>query len=137
MNSILYPLFAQVCLTFIVWMCLVFYRVNTLVQKRIHPQVVAIEEKAMEVYRSGINLSDNFENLFEIPVLFYAAILTLVHLHIDDSMALGLSWAFVVLRAGHSLVHSTLNNIRIRFVLYFASSICIWALWFKIIFSAI
>lgn len=132
MNPILYPMLAQVFLTFIVWACLLVYRVRTIIKKRVHPQVVANELKAQEIYKTGINLSDNFENLFELPVLFYVGALTIAHLGILDTTNQYLAWAFVALRAAHSLVHSTWNIIRIRFVLFLASSLCLWVLWFRI-----
>lgn len=130
-------MFAQVLLTFSVWICLLYYRLSTIMRNRIHPQVVATEAKFDEVYKTGVNLSDNFENLFEVPVLFYAAILTLAYLQKDDSTALGLSWAFVAFRAAHSIVHTTVNIIRARFFFYVASSFCVWAIWFRIVLQAL
>ena len=51
--------------------------------------------------------SDNFRNLFELPVLFYAGVLLAAQIGVADAASLALAWVFVVLRAMHSVVHCT------------------------------
>lgn len=64
----------QLFLTFLVWLAPVFYGVFVIQVRGIDPQVLADEAKNQEIYRSGVHLSDHFENLFEVPVLFFAGI---------------------------------------------------------------
>lgn len=40
-----------------------------------------------------------------------------------------LAWAFVGLRAVHSLIHVTYNRVVHRFFVYAASTLCVFAMW--------
>ena len=72
------------------------------------------------------NPSDNFKNLFEIPVLFYALVLYLFITLSVDGVYLVAAWLFVLLRTLHSLVQCTRNIIMVRFTLYIISTAAIW-----------
>lgn len=136
MNPLHGPFFAQALLTFLVWLALVVYRVTVIKLKRIDPQVLADEAKNQEIYRAGIHLSDNFENLFEVPVLFFAGILASIQTGFSDEMQVLLAWTFVVLRLGHSLVHVTFNHITTRFSLYLTSTLCCLGIWIRLAMHA-
>ena len=85
-----------------------------------------------EDLKSAVNPSDNFENLFEMPVLFYVAALLIFVTGLTDPIYVFGAWAFVALRAIHSIVHCTYNKIMHRFYFYAASSIVLWLMWFRI-----
>jgi hypothetical protein len=72
------------------------------------------------------NPSDNFKNLFEIPVLFYALALYLYATRQVDVAYVCAAWAFVGLRALHSAVHCTINVVIVRFYLYLLSTLILW-----------
>jgi hypothetical protein len=71
------------------------------------------------------NPSDNFKNLFEIPVLFYALALYLFVTNQVDGAYLTAAWVFVAFRALHSLVHCTFNNVNLRFSLYLVATLAV------------
>jgi hypothetical protein len=137
MNPLFLPLLGQVFLTFLVWFALVFYRVYVIQVRGIHPQVLADEAKNQEIYRSGVHLSDHFENLFEVPVLFFAAILASMQAGLIDERQVLLAWAFVALRAGQSVTHLTVNHITTRFAFYLLSSLCCFGLWIRLALQAL
>src|SRR5262245_21923557 len=56
----------------------------------------------------------NLMNLLEMPVLFYVACLSLYVTQLVNERQMLLAWAFVGLRAGHSLVHLTFNHVLVR-----------------------
>jgi hypothetical protein len=132
MNSLYIPLLGQVLLTLLVWFALVLYRVYVLQVRKIAPQVVADEAKNQEIYKSGRHLSDNFENLFEVPVLFYVGILASIQLGVTDQTQVYLAWGFVGLRWAHSLVHLSINHISTRFGCYALSTLFCLAIWVRI-----
>jgi hypothetical protein len=73
--------------------------------------------------------ADNFRNLFEIPVLFY---LLCVALAINGGSTTGFvsaAWAYVALRALHSLIHVTYNRVVHRFLAYVASTLLLFGMW--------
>jgi hypothetical protein len=66
------------------------------------------------------------------PVLFYVALVLSMVLMIQDGMLVALAWAFVLLRALHSLVHCTYNQVMHRFGLYIASSLILLMMWIRL-----
>ncbi len=63
-------------------------------------------------------VSDNFLNLTEVPVLFYALVFMLYLGQTVDGLYVGLAWLFVVARYAHSAVHCSYNNVMHRFSLH-------------------
>jgi hypothetical protein len=71
----------------------------------------------------------NYMNLLELPMLFYiVAILFFVTSQVDIP-ALVIAWLYVVLRALHSLVHLTYNNVMHRLAMFASSNFVLLALW--------
>jgi len=72
------------------------------------------------------NPSDNLENLFEMPVLFYALSLHLFATSQVDGAYVAAGWIFAAFRALHSAVHCTFNLVILRFYLYLASCLALF-----------
>ena len=109
-----------------------FERITELKKKRVKTQDLANPDYAAQVMRDSINSSDNFENLFEVPVLFFLAILTAYVLGLSDRIYFYLSTAFVALRVLHSVNHCTVNRVMLRFLSYAFSSLILWGMWFRL-----
>ena len=131
-KDLLLPLLAQVFLTFIVWNILAIGRTVTTLRKRINPQILADETQNLLVFKNLINPSDNLENLFEVPVLFYAAIGLILTLNVNDSFYVAAAWFFVAGRFMHSFIHCTYNKIKHRFYVYILSSWILWVIWARL-----
>src|SRR5687767_12522818 len=88
-TDIILPVIALVLLTAIVWVRLYVERIRELRQRRIDPQSLATSASAAQTLHR-VQASDNFKNLFEVPVLFYAlcAVLTLAQ-HISPFFVIG------------------------------------------------
>lgn len=127
-DPILLPMLAMVALSLLVWLALFFERLTQMQSLRIHPQQVA-DSKSMNARIPRMQASDNFRNLFELPVLFYALCLTHALLDSAGPLDLGLAWGFVVLRAIHSVIHLSYNRVMHRFSAYIASALLLWAAW--------
>lgn len=132
-SAYLLPLAAMVLLNFLVWLRLYQTRLGEMKRRRIHPQTVAsaAQMAALEDTRAA----DNFRNLSELPVLFYAAMLLILLLPMHSTLLLVLSWCFVALRYLHSFIHCTYNRVKDRFTAYLLSSIALWALWAVLLFD--
>lgn len=119
---------ALVLLVFVVGLRLLYTRIQEMKEKRIHPQATATSAK-MAARLENTQAADNFRNLFEVPVLFYA--LTAVALatsHIPTWLVAG-AWLFIALRALHSFIQCTYNKVMHRFPVFVASFFLIMALW--------
>ena len=132
--SIVWPMVAQVALTALVWVCLYVARLGEMSARRIDPQSVRTSRHAAGVLEN-VAAADNFRNLFEVPVLFFAACGVLLATGRVGSLALDLAWAFVALRALHSLIHISYNRVLHRFAAYALSTLCVFALWAVIAFD--
>lgn len=125
----LYPLLAMVALTVVVWLAVYVSRVREMRAQRISPQKLASRASAAEVLKRAAGPSDNLMNLFELPVLFYVIVILLYVTDRGDAAYLALAWAYVLLRALHSLIHCTYNRVMHRFGVYVLSSVALWVLW--------
>lgn len=70
----------------------------------------------------------NYNHLLEQPTLFYALALLLIATGYSSMLAVQLAWGYSGLRIAHSLVQVTVNITRIRFLLFFAASLCLLGL---------
>ncbi|GLR48440.1 membrane protein [Sphingomonas astaxanthinifaciens DSM 22298] len=70
----------------------------------------------------------NYNHLLEQPTLFYAVALLLMVTGGESALAVQLGWGYVALRIVHSLVQTTVNITRFRFLLFFAASLCLLGL---------
>ena len=122
------PAFAMVALTIAVWFRMYFSRIGEMRRERIHPQAVATSKQAADRFRDT-RAADNFRNLFEVPVLFYAICLALALTDRVTRVQLVLAWAFVVLRIAHSFIQITYNKVKHRFYIYVLGATCVFAMW--------
>lgn len=73
----------------------------------------------------------NYMNLLEIPVLFYVLCLALhATAHVTQA-TLWLAWAYVALRAVHSVVHLSYNDVRHRGLAFAASNVVLAVMWVR------
>ena len=131
-KPLLYPLFAQVLLTFIVLYTMGRQRVAELKRNRINPQAVDLRQHAQEILKFSAAASDNLQNQFETPVLFYLAILVSMSLMIQDSIIVVLAWGYVVLRYVHCYIHLSYNRVMHRFVVYIFSIVLLFSIWVRL-----
>lgn len=122
------PALAMVLLTFAVWWRMYVIRIGEMRRVDIHPQSVATSAH-MAARLSDTRAADNFRNLFELPVLFYLALVVAVLTSQVNAMTLALAWAFVVMRVVHSWIQCSYNKVMHRFMAYMVGGILLWALW--------
>ena len=122
------PVLAMVVLTIAVWLRMFFTRVGEMKRERISMQSVALSAQAASRF-VDTRAADNFRNLFELPVLFYLAVVVAVLTGQVTPVTLTLAWAFVVMRIVHSVIQCSYNKVMHRFRAYFAGGVALWALW--------
>jgi hypothetical protein len=125
---ILWPMIALVAITFAVATRMYMVRIGEMRARRISPQSIATSRAAAERLEAT-GPADNFRNLFELPVLFYALCLALFVTGLVTATQLALAWLFVLLRGTHSVIHVTYNRVMHRFRAYLAGMICLASMW--------
>ena len=71
MSLIAWPMLAQALLTAVVWVRMYVVRVAEMRRRGIRPQSIATS-RAISSALEDTAPADNFRNLFEVPVLFFA-----------------------------------------------------------------
>jgi hypothetical protein len=81
-----------------------------------------------------LNMHGSFDALaggvraLEQPTIYFPVVIIAALIHGRSDVDLGLAWAYVALRAVHSVFQATVNTIEVRFVLFFVSSLVLFAL---------
>ena len=116
-TSILQPLFALGLWTLAVGISLAMSR--TYLMRNMNPQKAARTKDLEGLLPAWADrLADNYNHLFEQPVVFYAVVLAVALLNEIELLSVQLAWSFVVLRMAHSIVQITINLVVVRFTLY-------------------
>jgi hypothetical protein len=71
----------------------------------------------------------NYMNLLELPLLFYVAGLMYFVAGKVDQTVLAVAWAYVALRAIHSVIHMTYNHVIHRLSFFALSNFVLMAFW--------
>ena len=122
------PCAALVGLTALVWFKLYADRLGEMRARGVDPQQLAtVSAGAGKLQRTAA--ADNFRNLFEVPVLFYALCAALTLNGGSTASYVAAAWAYVGLRALHSLIHVTYNRVVHRFLVYVASTLLLFGMW--------
>jgi len=134
---ILLPIILLVLLTIIVWFRMLVLRVTAMKTVRIHPEKMK-SQKAKELMPEAVNIaSENFANLFEVPVVFY--LLSLL-VFVTDSVSgfyLITAISYVSLRYAHSFIALTYNRVMHRFSVYVLSCLVLWVMWGVFLFQTV
>ena len=130
-HSILEPALAMVVLTFVVWVVMYVLRLGYISTKKLDVQSLSSPEKMSAALPERVNnAANNLKNLFEVPVLFYVICFYIAVVGISSPTLVLLAWAYVSLRALHSLVHCCVNIVKLRFFFYFASCVALLTMLF-------
>lgn len=125
---ILYPLLAMFALVVVVAVTMFRRRVAFYKTNRVHPQKTATSAQ-MAAVMPDQRAPDNFRNLFELPVMFYVAVLTLYVTQLVIMPQLVLAWIYVAARYTHSFIHCTSNVVMRRFYAFLVSCLTLLAMW--------
>lgn len=125
-TAILPPFFSMMLLTLVVWVYMYARRIPFIQRSRLTPEQLTPLEFARLSPPAVANPSDNLKNLFELPVIFYTAVLYLYVAQQVDGLYVAAAWIFVAFRILHSAVHCTVNIVMLRFSLYCVAALALW-----------
>jgi hypothetical protein len=127
-ESIFLPMGAMALLTFIVLGFIPAARFRAVLTGRVTADDFKLGESARVPADVAVT-NRNFMNLLELPMLFYVAGLMYYVADRVDTAALALAWAYVALRAVHSAIHLSYNNVVHRLSAYALSNLVLAAFW--------
>lgn len=128
--KLILSVFALVGLTFLVWLKMYYVRFSEMRKANLKASDLR-PDNFKNIPARIITSGDNFRNLCEIPILFYILIVFILYFDEADSLFVGLSWLFVISRYIHSLIHTTYNKIKHRFMVYAFGALVLWFMWIR------
>lgn len=129
--TLLYPLFAMVLLYLILMPYMGFLRLKSVQNHQMTMEDYKIFDPSKLPGRVGLS-TRNFANLFEVPMLFFVAVLLILHLQLEDRVFVQLAWAYVAFRYLHTFIHVFNNQVMPRFYAFALSNVCLTAIWIRL-----
>jgi len=129
-----YPMFMMVLLTFIVGLVTMKYRFSVVISGTLHHNYFKLME-GQEVPEFFTRTTRCFNNMFEVPVLFYVACLLYIVLGIDSLAGLIFAWLFVLMRYFQALVHLTYNRVLHRMLFFWFAFLSAMGLWLNLLYQ--
>jgi hypothetical protein len=74
-------------------------------------------------------LGNNFDNQFQLPMMWYAAIAFVLVTGLADAVTVVLSWIFIASRIAHTLIHTESNVVVRRFQAFLVGLFSLLAIW--------
>jgi len=126
-EQILLPMLGMIVLTAVVWFVLYARRIPAMRKARKPAQVYTTPDKVIELLPEEVSYpANNFKNLFELPVLFYALCLYFYVTATAGTAEVFAAWLFLLFRVAHSAIHCTANIVMARFATYCAAALALW-----------
>jgi hypothetical protein len=126
-QELLLPVFLHVLLTLALGVILGLARRNALKDGKARVREVVLDTRQWPDHVR--KLSNNFDNQFQLPMLWYAGVAFTLILGLADVVAVVLSWAFLLARIAHSYVHIGRNIMVQRFFVFVAGAIVLSLYW--------
>jgi hypothetical protein len=123
------PVMALVLWSFVIFFWMYWTRIPAIVRARMRLDPNAPRGEQMATLPPSVRWkADNYNHLMEQPTLFYAVAIALAVLGDQSLWSVGLAWAYVGVRAVHSLWQVLRNQIRVRFAIFSVSALILLAL---------
>lgn len=131
--AILYPAFAMVFLTFGVSVWLLMMRIKAYKAGAVEPKYFRLNQGEIPVYAK--QAEQHYENLFEMPVLFYVVLLLAFVTQTANVGLIFLAWAYVAVRIAHTYIHLGTNKLLLRRNVFLASFAVLLMMWIWVLFA--
>ena len=127
-KTLFLPVVAMLAITVLAWLRLYQLRFAEMARRKIDPQSIALSAQK-DAGLQDTRGADNFNNQFQLPILFYVAVLVAHATGQGSALIVQLAWAFVATRLLHALVQWTYNRVVHRFALYAIGALILWTMW--------
>lgn len=132
-SLILWPVLAQVFLTLLMFFLLGARKSQAVKAGLVDRQKAALNNRAWP--DNVVQVSNNINNQFELPILFYVIALLLFSVDAVGIVALVLSWLFVISRYIHAYIHTHSNYVPMRMRVYIIGSVTVIALFVQAVIA--
>lgn len=130
---VLLPLFVQVLLTFGLWFWMAWHRTGAIRRRTVHMRDIALREPNWP--KPALQAAYSYANQFELPVLFYVAVILAIITRHADIIEVALAWVFVLCRYVQAFIHVTSNQVRHRAIWFGLSALAAMIMWIWLAFQ--
>ena len=128
----IYAMFSVSMLTILVGLIAVKARISSIKNGQISVNYFTLMQ-GQEIPEIVTKTTRCFNNLFEIPVLFYIVCTLYIALGIDSTVAVIIAWLFVTFRCAQTYIHISYNQVKHRMLTFGASVLCVFFLWVNLV----
>ena len=129
------PMFMLVILTTVIMVLTARVRIAS-VRKGTVPASYYSLMQGEEVPEFVTKTTRHFNNLFEVPTLFYAGGAVYLALDLTTQLPITCAWAFVTARVIHSIIHLSYNNVFHRLIVFGIGNFSVLLMWLAIMNAA-
>jgi hypothetical protein len=130
-QAVLAPVFVQVALTFVLLFWMGSARLGAIRHGEARVRDIALGEPNWPARVTQV--ANCFHNQFQLPMLFYVAVALAVLTRKADVLFVLLSWAFVLLRIVHAVIHTGSNHVPYRFYAFLAGALALVTIWLTLL----
>jgi hypothetical protein len=131
-QEVVAPMIAMFSLTAAIWLLMVIYR-NVAVLLGTVTIRYFLDDCGADAPSEGIERpTRTFNNLMQVPALFYVIALLMIVLRKIDASQVSLAWIYVATRAVHAAIYILFNYVPLRFAFYAASCITLAIMWARL-----
>ena len=133
---LLMPLLGMIFLTFGIMVWILKLRYRAVREDGLNPRYFKLYRGAkLPEYLAKV--TQHFENLLEMPPLFYIGIILILVLNIVDTSYILMAWGFFISRLMHTTIHTTYNKVAHRRNVFIISMLMLIILWLKIMIDVV
>jgi hypothetical protein len=125
--AILAPVFVQVALTFVLLICTGRVRFAAVRAGEVQIGNIALGQRAWPTRVQQV--SNAFQNEFELPVLFYVLVALALFTRKADLLFVVMAWVFVLSRLAHAYVYATSDIVMLRFQIFLVGAMVLMLMW--------
>ena len=133
-DPIFLPFTGMMLLTLAVWLLMFQRRIAAIRTLGMQPRTRADLER---LPAPAVNASNNLQNLFELPVIFYTCVLAAHQTGLVDAGYVACAVGFFAFRVVHSAIHCTYNHVMHRFAAYAVASVFLWIMVVRLALAAL
>ena len=126
-TALFYPVFVLIGLTVVLHAMMARARIGGLKSGEVKVGDVVLGQPGWSKHTTQIG--NSYHSQHELPVLFYVLVAFILITGKTDFFFVGLAWTFALLRIVHTYIHTTSNDINMRFPAYGAGATALLLMW--------
>ena len=127
-------MFVQVLFPFLTLLLMFLRKIKAVRTKTVRASYFKLNRaQAVDVPDDIVVVSNHYDNLFQMPVLFLVGATLVVTLNLVDTTMLIFAWLFVFTRILHSMIHLRTNHLQQRYYIFGSSCLVLLGMWMTVI----